>query len=350
MVEPVTRTFEIDPLQDPRWRAFIDKRPDGSVFHGVEWLRALKSCYGYEPCALSSSPPGEPLTNGFVFCQVRSPLTGSRLVSIPFSDHCEPLVHDPEEFHQLLRVLIERVDRVRSKYLEIRPIDYAPDYPESFVISNRYFLHRLNLQPSEEVLFRGFHKDCVQRKIRRAEREVLHYAEGCSDVLLNQFYKLLIMTRRRQGVPPQPMKWFRDLISCLGSNLKIRVASKGKMPVASILTISHKKKMVYKYGCSDPRFNSLGGTHLLLWRTIQDAKANRLEEFDLGRSEINNAGLVTFKEHWGARRVEMNYWRYPARAAGLRPEYAIRHMHRLISVMPDAPLAMLGRLLYPHIG
>jgi CelD/BcsL family acetyltransferase involved in cellulose biosynthesis len=350
MMESTRGTFEINPLQDPRWKAFIAKRSDASVFHRVEWLRALNSCYGYEPCVLSLTPPSEPLSNGIVFCQVRSRLTGRRIVSIPFTDHCDPLVNDSEEFHQLLRALAEKVDRERLKYLEIRPINFAPDCAEPFAISNRYFLHRLDLQPSEQVLFRGFHKDCVQRKIRRAEREVLRYEEGSSDLLLSQFYQLLIMTRRRQGVPPQPLKWYRNLISCMGSDLKIRVASKGETPVASVLTISDKKKMVYKYGCSDARFNNLGGTLLLFWRTIQEAKAKGLEEFDLGRSDVNNVGLATFKEHWGARRLEVNYWRYPARATSVGPEYAIKHMPRLISIMPDMPLVMLGRLLYPHIG
>ena len=37
------------------------------------------------------SPPDEPLENGFLFCRVESWLTGRRLVSLPFSDHCEPL-------------------------------------------------------------------------------------------------------------------------------------------------------------------------------------------------------------------------------------------------------------------
>lgn len=345
-----SRVFEIDPLQDPRWEAFIDKRPDASVFHRGEWLRALKLCYGYKPSVLSSSTPGQPLTNGLVFCRVRTGLSGRRIVSIPFSDHCEPLVDSPEELDHLLHGLTERADQARLKYVEIRPIGSAPHWPGSFAISRRYFLHRLDLQRSEEVLFRSFHKSCVQRKIRRSEREALRYEEGLSDLLLHQFYKLLIMTRRRQGLPPQPLKWFRSLIPCLGPNLKIRVALKGDTPLASILTIADRNRMFYKYGCSDSRYNNLGGTALLFWRTIQEAKAGGMEEFDLGRSDITNVGLVAFKEHWGARRIALNYWRYPAHAVAAGPEQAIKYVRKFISVVPDRALVMMGNLLYPHIG
>jgi CelD/BcsL family acetyltransferase involved in cellulose biosynthesis len=342
--------FELDPLQDPRWKSFIEHRPDASVFHRVEWLQALKTCYGYRPVALSSGSPGAPLTNGLLFCEVRSALTGHRFVSLPFSDHCEPLVNQSEEFDVFVAYLAERVDQRRLKYFEIRPILCAPSSQKHLAISNSYYFHRLDLRPCEQLLLKSFHKDSVQRKIRRAERESLRYEAGSSEVLLQQFYRLLIMTRRRQRVPPQPLKWFRGLVASMGQDLKIRVALKGDTPVASILTISDKKTLVYKYGCSDARFNNLGGTVLLFWQAIQEAKANGIEELDMGRSDTHNQGLATFKEHWGAKRSIVNYWRYPAQTAASRPESLVKYAKQLISIAPDASLVMLGNLLYRHIG
>jgi len=108
--------------------------------------------------------------------------------------------------------------------------------------------------------------------------------------------------------------------------------------------------MVYKYGRSDHRFNNLGGTALLFWRTILETRQMGMEELDMGRSDIDNTGLTTFKERWGATRSTVNYWRCPARAASFRPESAIRYAKKLISIAPDASLAMLGNLLYRHIG
>src|SRR6202035_286036 len=129
-----------------------------------------------------------------------------------------------------------------------------------------------------------------------------------SETLLRYFYKLMIMTRRRQGLPPQPLKWFRSLVTCMGKDAQIRIALKGDSPVASIITLTNKKSLVYKYGCSDSRFSNLGGMALLFWNAIQQAKTNGLEELDMGRSDIANAGLITFKERWGAERLAVNYW------------------------------------------
>ena len=348
--ESWTKVFEIDPTTDPRWRALAFLHPKASVFHQVEWLQALKECYRYEPRALTFTPPGLPLRSGLVFCRIRSALTGNRVVSLPFSDHCEPLVECQEEFDALLSNLVQKVKESRWKYIEIRPLSFASVGGRGFASCISYYMHRLYVQLSEEQLFKSFHKDSVQRKIRRAERERLRYEEGSSEALLDEFYQLLVVTRRRQGLPPQPRKWFRALLKHSGANAKIRVACKDNRPVASILTISDRKTMVYKYGCSDARFNNLGGTALLFWKMIQEARANGLDEVDLGRSDIDNPGLAAYKEHWGAKRTTVSYWRYPARAAMSRPESNIQHVKRLVSLAPDWSIVMLGNLLYRHIG
>jgi CelD/BcsL family acetyltransferase involved in cellulose biosynthesis len=347
---PEVTLFELDPITDPRWKVFTDLHPDTAVFHRVEWLKALKDCYGYTPRVLSLTPPGSPLLNGLVFCEIRSVLTGKRLVSMPFSDHCEPLVESPEQFNLLMTGLMARVDRNRWRYAEVRPVFRRPLSHTEYATSTTYFLHRLDLRSSEHLLFNHFHKDSVQRKIRRAEREQLRYDDGHSETLLDDFYQLLVMTRKRQALPPQPRKWFQSLIRFLGPNVKIRVAFKGRMPVASILTISDNRTMVYKYGCSDARFSNLGGTAMLFWKTIQEAKANGFEELDMGRSDIDNPGLIIFKERWGARRTTVNYWCYPKRGSMSSPASNPNRLRQLISLLPDRCLVALGSVLYRHIG
>lgn len=346
---PSVEVFDVDPLQDSRWRTFVQQHPHSSVFHSAKWLKALKSSYGYTPVALTFSPPGTPLQNAVLFCEVRSVLTGRRLVSLPFSDHCEPLINHPDELNHFMRALTRKVDEDGWKYFEIRPILHAPSYPD-VTVCRSYAFHVLDLQHSEEVLFKKLHKDSVQRKIRRAEREGLRYQEGTSETLLDHFYKLMIKSRRRQGLPPQPLKWFRSLLTCLEGNAKIRVAYKSETPVASILTLSTRNRMFYKYGCSDYRFTNLGGTAMLFWRTILEAKATGREEFDMGRSNFDNLGLCTFKERWGAQRKTIKYWHYPVSSPSSRAENLVKYARRLISIAPDKALAMIGNLLYRHVG
>ena len=40
--------------------------------------------------------------------------------------------------------------------------------------------------------------------------------------------------------------------------------------------------------------------------TIQEAKDKGLNELDMGRSDRDNFGLMSFKEHWGAIGTQLN--------------------------------------------
>src|ERR1700733_6694175 len=263
---------QIDPVRDQRWAALLKRHPKATAFHTPEWLSALKQTYGYEPVALVAANPDGDLYAGVVVCKIKSWLTGSRMVSLPFSDHCEPLVETGEELALLIGALKRELDSGKTNYLEIRPVSIFAEVSRELIKTATFCSPRLSLRPSLEEIFRTFHRDCVQRKIRRAERESLSYEEGSSESLVAAFYSLLGMTRRRQGSALQPMAWFRNLMASMGNALKIRLVSRDGHPLASILTLAYKDTLVYKYGCSNKNFSRLGGTHLLFWKAIQDAK------------------------------------------------------------------------------
>lgn len=343
--------YALNPLHDPRWKSFIGLHPNASLFHTPHWLEALSRTYGYQPIVYTTTPPGKDLRNGVAFCDIRSWASGDRLVSLPFSDHCEPLA-DAGDLAEVVDWLRASRNRKRWKYIELRPLfTDRVARPSDLSKSETYSLQMLDTRPALDSLFHNFHKSCVQRKIQRAQREGLVYEEGGSAALLEKFYALLLITRRRHGLPPQPRLWFRNVLDCLGDRLLIRVASNDGQPVASIVTLQYKDTLVYKYGCSDYRFNNLGGNALLFWRAIQDAKANGLSKFDLGRSERDNHGLVGFKENWGAVSLPLDYYQLPARQPSHKSSaWRTRFAKGVFSRMPDALLSATGRLLYRHIG
>ena len=348
---PQDSVYVIDPLHDSRWPAFVRRHPKASVFHSQGWLRALQETYGYEPVAYTRSAPTEALTNALLFCIVRSWLTGNRLVSLPFSDHCEPLVDHPGQ----LEVLSAHVECARRdagwKYVELRSADSHVDFASRFTQATVYCLHRLDLRSDLDSLYRGFHKDCIQRKIARAEREGLTYESGSSEALLQQLYGLLRLTRSRHRLPPQPFEWFRNLNACMGAEACIRIASKAGTPVAGMLTLRHRNSMVYKYGGSDTRFNNLGGMPMLFWHAIQDAKRAGCEVFDFGRSDLDHPGLIAFKERWSAESSSLSTWRAPAAwAATSQGVTTSRYMREMFAKMPAQVSLLAGRMLYRHFG
>jgi CelD/BcsL family acetyltransferase involved in cellulose biosynthesis len=341
----------IDPLTDPRWDDLVACHPKASVFHHRAWLQALTSTYGYQPFALTSAKPGEPLEDGIVFCRVASWITGTRSVSLPFADHCEPLVRSAGDLNEFISWLQVECDRQRWGYVELRPLSERVDwasYPEG---AESYCLHTLDLTPALDDIFKGLHKDSIQRKIRRAEREQLSYEMGRSEKLASQFYQLLLKTRRRHHLVPQPRIWFRNLMRFMGDRMEVRVAGKDGTPVAALLTLRHGSSVVYKYGCSDERHHTLGGMPFLFWKLIAESKESGLTEVDFGRSSINQLGLTTFKDRFGTTRKPLPYFRYSPsgqqRSSGLGNSRAMR---KVFSILPAAVLPAVGRMLYRHMG
>src|ERR1051326_612774 len=171
--------YIIDPLTDPRWVEFVDAHTSACAFHTRRWLTALARTYTYKPLAVSSSAPGAALTDALPFCEIDSWITGRRIVSLPFSDHCQPLVDSGVDPELLVRYLEDYSKHNRFRSVEIRPaqpcVDTFSGSPDS-----SYYIHWLDLAPPLEEIFSRLHKDSIQRKIRRAEREGLAYECGRS--------------------------------------------------------------------------------------------------------------------------------------------------------------------------
>lgn len=350
--QPITQPgalYQLDPCMDPRWERFLEAHEGASIFHTPGWLEALRRTYGYEPVVFTTSSPDAKITAGQPFCRVNSWLTGKRLVSLPFSDHAALLTEAPDDFRTLLGELKRLVDDRTHRYIELRPVAEVGD-SGLLHSGDRYYWHRLRLDNAAGDIFRSLHKDCVQRKIRRAEREKLSYTEGRSEVLIRQFYRLMVLTHHRHRRPPQPIAWFQNLADCLGERMKIRIASKDGRPVAGILTLCYKRTMVYKYASSDARFHHLGGMADLLWRVIQEAKESGCCELDMGRTDCDNPGLIRFKEHWGAERHILNYWSYSLAPLANSARWRLRVADKVFGWLPMAALPAAGRLLYRHVG
>jgi CelD/BcsL family acetyltransferase involved in cellulose biosynthesis len=349
--ERAKRLNIIDPLTDQRWDDLVARHPRASAFHRRGWLEALRLTYGYKPLVLTSASAGERLTDGVVACRISSWLTGARLVSLPFSDHCDPLFGDSSEKSLPIDLLVDEFAGQRCKYLEFRPLRAWASLPNRFHPSESFYLHELDLGPSLEQLFKGLHKDSIQRKIRRAEKEQLSYESGRTEELVEAFYRLQLVTRKRHHLPPQPLDWFGNLAKCMGDALHIRVARKGGAPIAALLTLRHGSRVIYKYGCSDGAFHQLGGMPFLFWRLIEESKAAGAEILDFGRSEMNNEGLIAFKGKFGAEKRTLTYYRYP----GKMKKHVSMHensrlMRRMLSIVPDSVMSAVGKVLYRHIG
>ena len=337
----------LDPLIDGRWRERVRQDPRASAFHTPEWLDALRRTYGFAPVVYATG--GDGLRSAIPFCVVASWLTGKRLVSLPFSDHCEPLLDDPAQLGAILERAAADARRNGWRYVQLRPRVHAASVP-GFERDESNYLYAIDLRPDLDVIFKGIKRD-NREDIKKADRRALRHVVGRDDAFVRAYFRLHAMTRSTQGVPPQPYAWFQNLARCLGEMLEVHLLVQDDAPIAGLVSISFRDQIMVKYTASDPVRDRQGMGKSLLWKTIVRAKERGATMLDWGRCEPEHHGLAQFKERFGAVRSDLVYLRNPpAPADRHRPSWAARAAKSVVPRMPVTVLAAAGRVAYRHVG
>jgi CelD/BcsL family acetyltransferase involved in cellulose biosynthesis len=285
-------------LDDPHWTDFVSSSPDAGPFHHPAWAHLLADCYGLRPFALVASDSEGAIEAGVPVLQTRSGRR-SRLLSLPFTDACAPLVRS-ESARRRLAAELALVGQ-----LELR----GPLEGEGLVAHVRGVTHVLDLDEDPASVRRRFRPQ-MRRNVTRAEREdvVVRRGERRAD-LVDTYYALHVRTRQRQGVPVQPRRffgliWDRLLERGLGTLL---LAYSGTTPVAGAVFLHWNRAVTYKFGASDPAYWALRPNNLLFWEAIREACGRGDRVLDFGRTELENQGLREFKSGWGAREEPLVY-------------------------------------------
>lgn len=289
-------------LTDPRWADFVATHPAATPFHHPDWTRLVAGCYGFRAFAVAVSDASGVIRAGLPVVEVRHLRGGPRWVSLPYTDYCAPLIspgtQEEAQEEQLVAAL-----RQSSRAAGVRRVEIRAPIAGGSTAGPRALRHVLALGPDPAAVYAGFHRSQVQRNIRRAEREGLTVRLGSSPHdLVDIFYQLHLRTRRRQGVPVQPRRFFRLLwdnaiATGLGSVL---IAEAAGQPIAAAVFLTWNETVIYKFGASDEGSWSLRPNHLLIWHAIRAACEQGCRWFDFGRTDIGNEGLRNFKLSWGA--------------------------------------------------
>ena len=347
-VDVAART-EILELGDRRWADFVARHPGATPFHLPAWGRAVADCYGFRAFALASVDGADRVAAGVPVVEVRRPLGRRRWVSLPFTDHCPPLLAEGVPAPALARALRAGLDDAGVGRLQIRAgvEDAAQD-----AVAVR---HLLTLEADPEAVRRRFHASQVQRNIRRAEREGVTVRVGAERTDLTEvFFGLHVRTRQRQGVPVQPRRFF-DLIwdhVLAAGHGQVLVAEHAGVPVAAAVFLRHNGTVVYKFGASDASAWKLRPNHALFWTAIRTACESGDRAFDWGRTDYENTGLRAFKSEWGADELPLVYSTVgdapAAEAAPLGESRAARKLAKVIQRSPEWVCTGLGRALYRY--
>ncbi|GIU70310.1 MAG: hypothetical protein KatS3mg002_1546 [Candidatus Woesearchaeota archaeon] len=340
----------INPSEISDWNTEILRLNNYSFFHSLEWALVLSDTYKYKPvyfCLFKNNI----LSSVVPAMEIKSKLTGKRLVSLPFSDFCEPLFNSIEESEILKEKIFEYCENNLLKFMEFRTSETR--FPFETGQFRTDLRHILNLVPDENELKKNL-SDNTKRNIKTAIKEGIIIKEENSEAALKTFYKLQCITRKKHGLPPQPESFFDNIYKHILSQSKgtMFFASLNGKPIASLMFFTFGEKVLYKFGASLNQNLPKGANHLLMWEAIKKYSLLGFKEFDFGRTEINHEGLRRYKLGFGADERLIFTTRYDIRTKSfIPPETKTTGIHnKIFERLPLTVLKIIGNALYKYMG
>ena len=339
----------INPLEHKDWDDLLLSNEETSVFHTTAWTKTICESYDYNPIYFTQLNDNRLLTLIPVM-EINSILTGKRGVALPFSDYCEPIIDESITFQEVFNHIITYGKEKAWKYIELRGgASFLPDVDPS----TRFLGHILDLSQDEGQIFSGF-RSSTKRNIKRAQKERVKVDFFNTPESVREYYRLHCITRKRQGVPPQPFRFFQKIYDhIISRNLGfVALGSYLDKNIAGAVFFHFGKKVFFKYGASDKKKHHVRTNNLVMWEAIKWSCRNGYKSFCFGRTDLENHGLRQFKSGWGTKENIIKYYKYDLKKdTFIKDTQTIKPIYnKILKKMPIPILKTTGTLLYKHIG
>ena len=338
----------LDPTVDARWDLMIASFPTASFFQSSSWARVLCASYNYRPYYVANTLGG--IYSLIPLMEVESWVTGRRGISLPFTDECNPLCPNSDSFQKVFRDAQTLAIMHSWRYLECRG---GGEWLNGAAASESFFGHRLDLRDAEGYIFNRL-EGGTRGAIAKASRSglIVEFSQSIEDIFT--FYDLMCKTRRRQGLPPQPYKFFKNIHRYILSSNQgcIALALLEGKPIAGAIFLHFRKITIYKFAASEEKFRSLCPNNLVLWEAILWHQKRGFDLLEFGRTAVNNHGLRKFKLSWSPIEYKIEYFRYYIQSMnfGKSKECSFMRAHSIFKLLPTPLSKMAGAALYRHVA
>jgi len=333
--------FHVNPLEIKNWNDIISEYSNASFFHTKEWCETLVKSYHFEPIYLHKVCNSG--LNIYPLMGVKDFSGKNKLVSLPFTDYCDPLSAE--------KIYIDNNKNIFFKYFnhtEFKRIDFK----SSLILNNEAEhldtdkIHLLSLINPDELLKKFSHT--TRSNINKAERTGINIKIDNSLIGIEEFYRLQCITRKRHNLPPQPLNFFINLYNfAFKKNMAdIFLAFYKNKVIASGLFLKFKDKVLFKYANSDHNYQSFRPNNLLVWEAIKYYYDKGFKIFDFGKTESENEGLRKYKLGFNTIEKPLFNYYYDLNASRFVIKNQIKHYPIIFKYAPVSHLKILSKFIY----
>ena len=163
----VTDTF----LADASLNRYVELQKHDVISYQANWFDLISKLYGYTFIPLTTHDAQGEITGFLPLCYMQSPLTGRRLVSLPFSDICPLLATDETSANTLIDQAVALAKERKVKYLELRTgVNEALARRQDLVEENQLYVRWLMpLSADPDSVWSSLRKP-VQHQVKKSQK------------------------------------------------------------------------------------------------------------------------------------------------------------------------------------
>ena len=296
----------IDPTEDPAWHSLL-AHPEAGIFHSPPWFRALADAYGFVIRAYVVTDTSDAVLGGIPFCEIDD-LIAHRIIALPFTDVCDPLVSSSDVWKVLLNKLQSHEVSLELRFLK----DSLTTDEESFKVTRSKRWHHLSIEESQELLWSRM-TSSNQRAIRVAQRAGIEVRPLVGAEGWEGFLRLHVALRKQKfRLLAQPSSFFEALaqrFSEVDGWHPLGAFLDGQL-IAATIYLRWGDTLYYKFNASEMNALQFRPNNLLIWAGMLLGQSLGCRILDLGPSDDDQPGLIRFKRNFGVEERHLRFLRW----------------------------------------
>jgi hypothetical protein len=354
------RVEAIDPVRDPRWRAFVEDREDATIYHDGSWFEVLERTYRYRSASLACVGPDGSLLGILPMVEKPSLKAGRHLSSLPHTPAAGPIAVDEAALRGLLTAAVARVDGRSRRWLELKVTSSSLTGLVDGLVGGEWdptYLVELPERPEDLRVGGGKNRARAKWSAKKARSLGVEVRSADARADLERWYPLYLDTMRSIPYPAHPYRMFEALWDVLRPPGKmelllaeLRTDGRAEL-LAGSMFLRFGRTCSYAFTGRRADSMSLHPNDALQFHAITAACRDGMRYYDLGKAAAWQTGLVEFKTKWGGLPRPLYRYHYPrahdVEAEVLGEEGWVRRLRdRTWRALPLGLTARLGSVIY----
>lgn len=338
----------VDPQTDSSWQMLVD-RDDSSAFHSPEWIRVLAETYGLEIQAYILQDRQGRVRAGLPYCRIAD-IRGERIVTLPFSDYCDPLVDNRDQWNSLIDKLLAHRCPIVVRCLH----NNLPLADERFTLVKRAKWHGLDLRPDLDTVWCGL-RSSARRAIKKAQQNGVEVRIAEREEDLRAFFEMHLGVRKyKYRLLAQPYQFFANIwhnfIETQRGLLLVAIYQ-GEI-IGGVLFLEWQDKLYYKFNASRSTHLFYRPNDLLIWEGIRYGKMKGYTYLDFGLSDWDQEGLTRYKRKFATEEKTISFLQYTPAKTPTPQDHQVRDLLTRLTELftdesvPDHVTQKAGEALY----